>query len=306
MRITNRYLAEQSLRDINSILGRMSRVRNQITSGKQITAPSDSPADAARILKLNEKLTAETQYVKNINSGISQLESSCSMLGQVEDMLAQIYDIAQQHSDDSSTSVEKQAAAMLVNAYLEDLVTKANTNYLGSHIYGGTQTSVVPFTAEYGDSMITGVSQNSFGVDGTRKIEVDVSQTMQINLTGEEIFQPSGAGANDDVFQTVIALREALDNNDTASIKQAIGDLEDSISQVIRADTLGGERINMLESKKLDLESNLILSKAARSELQDTDYAKAMVELSVTENMYQAALKITASMIDYSLVNFIR
>lgn len=306
MRITNRYLAEQSLRNLNSILGRMSEVRNQLASGKRITKPSDSPADASRILKLNEKLTAEKQYLKNVNSGIYQLESSSSMLSQIEDLLAQIYDVAQQHGDDASTSVEKEAAARLVNAYLEDLVTKANISDLGSYIYGGTQTKTVPFTAEYGDSMITGVSPNPAGIDGTRRIEVDVSQTMQINLTGEEILQPLGAGADGDVFQTVIALRDALNNNDVAAIKQAIVDLEEDISQVIQANALGGERIRMLENKKLDLENNHIFSEAARSELQDTDYAKAMVELSITENMYEAALKITASLIDYSLVNFIR
>ena len=228
------------------------------------------------------------------------------MLGQIEDLLAQIYDVAQQHGDDSTTSVEKETAAMLVNAYLEDLVTKANMSYLGSYIYGGTQTKTAPFTAEYGDSMITGVSQNPAGIDGTRKIEVDLSQTMQINLTGREILQPSGAGAEGDVFQTVIALRDALNNNDVTAIKQATEDLEQNISQVIQADTLAGERIRMLENKKLDLENNIILSEAARSKLQDTDYAKAMVELSITENMYEAALKITASLIDYSLVNFIR
>jgi len=168
MRITTNYIAQQSLSDVLDNLERLSRVKQQISSGKRISVPSDSPVDAAQIMSYNNKIAAENQYIKNIESGLSDLNFSTSTLDQVGNLLLDMYDLAVQHGDGSTTSAEKTVASVMMNAYLEELVRYANTQLNNKYIFGGTQTLTVPFTAEYADTQITGVTQNPAGIGGTR------------------------------------------------------------------------------------------------------------------------------------------
>ena len=48
-----------------------------------------------------------------------------------------------------------------------------------------------------------------------------------------------------------------------------------------------------------------VLTADFKSRIEDTDYAEATVDLQIAENMYQAALNVTANMLNYSLVNFL-
>ena len=306
MRSTTNYISKQSLSDVLDNLERLSRIKKQISSGKRINVPSDSPVDAAQIMSYNNRIAAENQYLKNIAGGLSDLNFSTSTLDQVGNLLMEMYDLAVQHGDGSTTSAEKAVAAVLMNSYLEELVRYSNTQLNNKYIFGGTQTLVAPFTAEYADTQITGVTQNPAGIAGTRSIEISSGESSQINVTGSEIFQPSGEGTADDVFQIVIDLRNALEDNDIDAIKQYTDSLEDAIDSVLETTAVAGERVVLLEQTRQRINDSILLYKEERSRIEDTDLVKAMVDHSIAENVYQAALMVTSKMMQYSLANFLR
>ena len=54
MRITLGMMADQSLRNIQANQARIQTLQDQLTSGTQITKPSDDPIGAAQALSLSE------------------------------------------------------------------------------------------------------------------------------------------------------------------------------------------------------------------------------------------------------------
>jgi flagellar hook-associated protein 3 FlgL len=119
------------------------------------------------------------------------------------------------------------------------------------------------------------------------------------------VFQPSGEGATDDVFEILQALRLAHENQDFDALRTQEQRLHDAILRIADVNAAVGNRIRHLESIGETLDAAALNYDAERSKLEDADLAEAVVEFNVAENVYQAALASTARILQFSLVNFL-
>jgi flagellar hook-associated protein 3 FlgL len=149
------------------------------------------------------------------------------------------------------------------------------------------------------------VTPNPMGTDGLWSYLVSKTDTLVMNTPGSEVFQPNGEGATDDVFEIVILLRQALDDQDFDAMATEEGRLREAISRVTGINAQVGSRINRLESISDDLETQILTYQDRRSQLQDTDLAEAIIEFNAADTAYQAALASTARILKLSLVDFI-
>ena len=90
MRVTNRMLSDNFLRDANTNLENLSKIQTQLTSGKEIQKPSDDPFKVARVLEVNTNIDFNTQYNSNINDVSNFLDNTDTALGQVGDIMTRI------------------------------------------------------------------------------------------------------------------------------------------------------------------------------------------------------------------------
>ena len=101
MRVTPGMMMSSMLHNIQLNQARTEKLQNQITSGSQITKPSDDPIGAARALNLQESLDHSEQYVRNIDQATSWLNTADSALDAVTQALQRGARLAVQGASDT-------------------------------------------------------------------------------------------------------------------------------------------------------------------------------------------------------------
>lgn len=307
MRVTQSMVTSTATMYLMRDLERLQAAQEKIATGKNYTLPSDNPIAATQILHYSSRIAESEQYRRAIDSGLAWNEMTSSVLTQVEELLTDILDISQAVSDDAATSAERAQAASSINQLLKELVMLANRKFKDKYMFGGDETLTAPFTADYdaAGTLVTGVTANPNGIDGLWGYLVSDVDTVTINTPGSQVFQPNGEGASDDVFVILTGLRAAHEQNDLDALHTQEERLREAILRVADVNAGVGNRINHLESIGEDLDAAVLSYEAQRSQLEDADIAKAIIEYNTAENIYQAALASTARILQFSLANFI-
>ncbi len=108
-----------------------------------------------------------------------------------------------------------------------------------------------------------------------------------------------------DVFALLHELRGAVADGDQDASNGLIDGLTEAVDSIIAARAGAGSRLQELElsiSRMLGMSMELEL---AVSGIEDVDFAEAIVELSSTQSIYEAALATTTSVLQLNLVSFL-
>jgi flagellar hook-associated protein 3 FlgL len=307
MRVTHSIVTDTATMYLMRDLSNLQRIQQKISTGLNYELPSENPVAATQIVHFKNKIAETDQYRRAVDMGVSWNEMTSTTLSQVEELLSEILDMSQQASSQAATSAERAQTASSMSQLFEELVMLANRQFRGKYLFGGDETLTAPYTANYdasGETM-TGVTANPNGIDGVWGYLVSQVDTVVINTPGDEVFQPSGAGADDDIFEILQQLRLAHENQDFDALRTQEDRLNDAILHVADVNASVGNRITHLESIGEALDAASLNYDAERSKLEDADLAEAIVEYNVAENVYQAALASTARILQFSLVDFI-
>jgi len=128
----------------------------------------------------------------------------------------------------------------------------------------------------------------------------DTASILGINQTGtvSEVEEKN-------VFQSVKNLENALRNDDTEGILNTLADLDADLAAVLQTRTQLGARLNRLDAAQTRLEDGDKLLVQNLSKNEDADLAEAISELTLSETAFQAALQVTARILQQSLLDFL-
>jgi flagellar hook-associated protein 3 FlgL len=307
-RITNGVMISDLVRTLNERMRNLSTYQNQVATGKRVFYASDDPTAAGVILQTRNDLRQNAQYQENVDNALSWLQNTDSTLQGLNDLLTNVRTDAQEGSNEATTPEGMAALAEDVNNYLESLVSQANSDYSGKMVFGGTNTTDAPFTVirDPLTDQITSVVANPDGTDGAMMRQVSANNSLQINISGGDLFQPNGVGGNEDIFQTLITLRDALNSGNNTAVGDTLDQIDAVMANLTNFTAFTGTRVNQLTSIQdslLQKETNLTDHLAGQ---EDIDLVKVMTNLTMEQNAYQAALAAGAQIIQPSLVQFIQ
>ncbi len=109
----------------------------------------------------------------------------------------------------------------------------------------------------------------------------------------------------DNLFTHLIDLRDALRNNDTSGIQFASDKIQEAGVRLTETHGLVGGYAKRVDDETRREEERVILNETTRSSLRDTDFAEAATRLTLLQTQLQAALQVTASNSQLSLLNFL-
>ena len=155
MRVTNKMLSNNFLRDMNTNLKNLSTLQNQMASGKQINKPSDDPAKASKIMQMNSDITANTQYNANIKSTTNWLDVTDTTLDKVGGVITRINELLVSSGNAGYDANARSAVKDEINQRVEELAGYLNTSFDGKYIFGGTSGTIKPV----GTSVVDGNTQ---------------------------------------------------------------------------------------------------------------------------------------------------
>lgn len=299
MRITSQMTARTTIRDLNGDLAQLSALQRKMSSGKEITRPSDDPYGTSRALALRSEVDGLQQFRQNVDDGTGWLNVTDAALSKMGDALHRARELLVRVGTDSAGQRARDAAAAEIDQLIETIKQEANVQYAGRYIFSGTATDRMPYQL-LGPDTFAGNTDKIQREIGPR-VEVDVNTDVS-GLLG------NGQGAADN--RLLDTLRDIADNmragrgddlrgNDLVRVDANF----DALNQ-IRADV--GARTNRLEiagSRLGSLEENSI---ELLSKTEDADTVKTMIEYTTQQAAYNMALRAGSNVIQNSLMDFLR
>jgi flagellar hook-associated protein 3 FlgL len=292
-RVTQRMLTQTSLDYLQLGLGRLAKVQEQLSTGRILNRPSDNPTDVTAAMRVRDSIAQQAQYSRNAQDGKGWLSQIDSTLSGVTDTVRRARELALQGANSGAMGpAAREALATEVDELRNGLISSANATYLGRPVFGGVTSGSAAYDA-------TGTYVGVAG-DVTRRVADGV--TVQVDVDGRDVFGDGGTS----VFAELDDLAAALRAGDTAAIRTGIDDLATRLETVTSARTTAGTRLDRIERADTSaIEASNSLS-ATLSTLENTDLAKAAMDLQLQEVSYQAALSATSRVLQPSLLDFLR
>jgi len=145
MRVANRLLYDQLVRNIGGSTEKLFKLNNQISSQKRIVKPSDDPIGMSRVLIYRSELNSFGQFQKSIDQATGWLSRMDSIFMDVDDTLGRASELAVQQASSTANEATREGAAEEIKELREMLVGFANSKYAGKYLFGGTMTQTPPF-----------------------------------------------------------------------------------------------------------------------------------------------------------------
>jgi flagellar hook-associated protein 3 FlgL len=300
MRVTQRALVLTSLQGLNSNLSAVNKLQQQLTAGKTISRPSDSPTGTNTSLITRKAIAGNDQYARNISDGQTFLDATDAA---IQDMLSQVRrvrDLTVQALNGGAQSASSQEAiATEVSGVRESMLGQANQVVQGRPLFGGVTAGSKAYDA----------SGAYVGVGGTGGIAVQpltrrVSEveTIRVDLTGAEAFGDPASGK--DLFSVVNSI--VANVSDTTALSGDLKDLDGVINGLLAAAADVGTRSSRMQTAATVNSGTALNLKTQLSNTEDVDLPKTIMELQMQQNGYQAALQATAQVIQPTLLDFLK
>ncbi|MEW6236053.1 MAG: flagellar hook-associated protein FlgL [Candidatus Omnitrophota bacterium] len=107
------------------------------------------------------------------------------------------------------------------------------------------------------------------------------------------------------VFLSVKNLEQALRNDDTDGVTQALADLDIDLNQILDKRTTLGGRINRLDSAESRWQEGEDFLRQQLSSIEDADFAQTVSDYTLAQNAFNASLQAAAKVIQQSLLDFL-
>jgi flagellar hook-associated protein 3 FlgL len=293
IRVTERNLSQNAMRGLQANQNRLSQTEAQLTSGKQISRPSDSPTGTMTAMLLRSDLRTQDQYSRNAADGTNWLNTIDSALGSVNDQSQRVRDLMIQgmSAGAGGSDTARAGIAAEVSQIHDSVIGVANTKYLDRPVFGGTTGGAAAYD---GDG-------NYVGDSGTVTRTVAEGTKVRVDSGGPDVF---GTG-DTQLFKVLADVADHL-VNDPSQLSDDLDRLDAAMKTVQTAQASVGARTNRVQAlqqtatdRGVDLQSQL-------SEVEDIDLPKTITDMTLQQTAYQAALGATAKVIQPSLMDFLR
>ena len=298
-RITDSMIARSMLSDLNLADIQLSKTQRKLSSGKELTRPSDDPFLVGRAMTLRSSLEATRQYQRNVSEGQAWSTVSEVALGRITENVQRVRELVVRAANDTSGPAGRSAIAVEVRNLAESIKQEANASYGGRYVFAGTATGTVPY----------GATDAYAGDTGQVAREIGPGVSLNVGVLGSDVLG-NGQAAGDNLLLDV--LRDITDHlvgplaDPNALRGTDLQRLDTNLDNLTRVRAEVGAVYNRLESADIRLREVEEAGMTLLSEVEDADMARTLVDFSMQQSVYQSALKAGANIVQASLLDFLR
>jgi flagellar hook-associated protein 3 FlgL len=276
----------------------MARLQEQLSSGKQISRPSDSPTGTVSAMQLRAEVRATEQYARNADDGLGWLGTLDGTLTSTIDQTRRVRDLTLQgmSSGAGSSPAARAALAAEVTNIRESLIGLANTRYIDRPVFGGITAGSEAYVAA------TGAYRT--GPVGTVMRTIADGTNVRVDLDG-----PTAYGADGDPTQLFAALQSIADNltaGDVPGLGTDLGNLDAAMNRLQTVLSDVGTRYNRVEQTRQTADDRVLTLRSQLSDVEDIDLPQTIMDLKLQETAYEAALAAAARVVQPSLLDYLR
>ena len=304
-RISNQFLINQGLGQIQNNLGVIGELQNKISSGKNLHKPSDDPIGMSLLLRSQNDMATDDRFEKNVNDALSELSVSEGAISGAIDAAQRARELAVQAANQTNGPQQLQAIQTEIDQLIEQVRQMGNTTYQGKYVFSGFLTQTQPFTLAGSDVVYNGSPVGAF----QRNIQISSTTTIPVNLNGQSVFGniayvagvPTGSG----ILQALASLRTNLGAGNYTAIQADIGLIDTGLNAMTNAQATIGARTNQLEMTQNRIQDRRTVFTQQIANIQNVDLPSAISNLTFQDNIYQGSIGAMQKILQTSLVNFL-
>jgi flagellar hook-associated protein 3 FlgL len=292
LRVTVGSASQGALAGLQAGASRLASLQEQLSSGRQITKPSDSPTGTVTALQLRSQLKQLNQQQANATDALGWLTTVDSSLHSVTKQLQQVRSLVLQGMNTGTgNTTSNEALAQQVDQARSSLLSLANSSYLGRPVFGGTTAGGVAFDT----------SGSYVGDTGVVTRTVGANNSIDLNSPGTATFGANGSN----LFDLLTDISAKLRSN-PSGLGADLQRLDARQISITNEQSLAGAKYQRIQSVQNTASTNRIQLRTQLSELQEIDLADMAIQVTSANAAYQAALATTAKVSQISLLDFLR
>jgi flagellin len=299
-----RSLAESS-RELSTAMERLS-------SGKKINSAADDAAGFAIAERMTAQVRGLNMATKNANDGLAMLATIENATNDVTDMLQRVRELAVQASNDTNSSTDRQYLQKEVDSLLNEINRVASqTVYNDQVVLDGTHTGQLQVGTDNGQNItfnIKSIDTDTLGLTGTSATDdaFDAGSTPGvINSNLVSAADVTAAAAETPAVTLTAGTENATSSQGgdgiaglsvltAAHAEAALTKITTAIEQVAGNRAEYGAMANRLEYTVSNLMNVAEFTTAARSRIEDADFAAESARLAKAQVLQQTGTAMLA------------
>lgn len=324
MRITNASMVRSHLYDTQNNLTNMSKINQQISTGKVINTVSDDPHKAIKIMNINNEIKYTEKYNSNIDETVGWMNTTDGALESTGNLLNEIKETILKVGNGTYSQNEMKSLNADINEKIKQLADTLNSTYGGKYLFAGTNVDDAPITViENPDGTVKlefSKDKNGQTIPNTDDLKADISSGINIdyNISVGEILNIKDGNGNTvnllDEINNLSTLMNDIANGDeqtAAKAKETLlndtkGKIDTLFDHVVNERTSLGVRVSTAEKIKELNDEDILNIQDVLSKTQDTDVVEKFIELKSAEMIYQASIQVGAKLIQPTILDYMR
>ncbi|MBT2291626.1 flagellar hook-associated protein FlgL [Paenibacillus albidus] len=300
IRVTQGMMSMQTLNNLNRNNSVRSDLADQASTGRKINKPSDNPVGVTYSLRYRAELASNEQFQTNADAAVSWLDFTDSTMQQATDVMKRLKELTVQASSSTVPQSGLDAIKLEVEQLKDQLGNIGNAQIRGKYIFNGQNFDQPPYE-------LSGTVTNFAQIDtdlGAVKYAIGDQSTFQVNTPGSEFF---GASTDsDNIYKVMDDLILALGSANYTGIAAQANKIESRSTKMQAALSEVGARTNRVELVQDRLNERDLNLTTLQAKIEDADIAEVMIKSTTAQTIYEAALKSSASILQPSLMDFMR
>jgi flagellar hook-associated protein 3 FlgL len=291
----NPYPMPDLLAALQQLQQQQSNATLELATGSSINKPSDDPAGAAQLTKINDLSSQVDSFQRSISSITGQFSTADSTFSSVVTVLQRAISLGVEAANGTLSDADRAAVATELTGIQAQLLSLANTSYQGQFIFAGTATTQ-PFVVD--PTQTSGVRYA--GNTGINQVTIGNGYQLQVNVPGSQIFNGPGA----DMFLAINDLITSVNAN--TGIGGAVNEIDSALSYVSDQRVFYGNALNQTQSQQTYLNTQSLSLSQQLNTVGGANVAAVASQLVNDQTAQTAALEAIGKTSQNSLFDYLK
>jgi flagellar hook-associated protein 3 FlgL len=299
MQIDPNYL-QSVVTSLNNTTASEEQLTNELSSGLSVTSLESNPSAVGQSTLYSSAISRDDSYVQAATTSTALAQVTDSALGEVVTQLTQAISLGIEGANDTSNADNRSTIAGQISSIQDQVLSLANTSYLGQYVFAGSQGTTKPYTQ---DTSTTPATTTYNGDSAIQYTTTPTGQKIQTNLAGSSVFGASGAN----VFTALNTLAADLSGGASSATLQA-----DTAAVSTALQTVTTQR-NVIDNSLTQLQSTSTYTKTSETQLEalqsslvSANTPSVVTQLSGLETQGQALMSVISTLEKNSLFDYLR
>jgi flagellar hook-associated protein 3 FlgL len=292
---------------INDLVGSLdtataneAQLTEELGSGSRVNALSDDPVAVGENVLLSAQISSDDTFSQTAASAQSLLQMTDSALGTVVSQLTSAVSLATEGNNGTLDASDLQSISNQLSGIRDEVLSLANTTYMGQYIFAGSQGGTAPFTLNSASSPASVTYNGDDTANSTSYLETPSGQKIQLNIPGDQVFLANGSN----VLGTLNALIADFSSGTASPTAQADAQsLNAALSYVSQQRVIVDNSLTRLNAAGTYTQSESAQLTASQTTLLQANIGQVATQLSTAETQQAALSQVIATLGKQSLFN---